>query len=124
MLVAISTVAVILIGLGLAYRRRAEIHMPLMFAAFSVDIGLLLYIEWSRHAIEQLADASGTPGEHWFLIFHVSVSAIMLVLYLVQIASGLALIKGNTQRRSWHKAAGWAFVGFRLLNYVTSWMMN
>ena len=124
MLIAFSTLAVLLIAAGLYYRRQAVIHMPLMVAAFTVDLGLLLYIETTRHAIQAVQTEIQATSHHPLLLFHVSVSAIMLGLYVVQIVSGYKLFKGGSVSRAFHRYAGWSFVGFRLLNYVTSFFVE
>ncbi|WP_373533133.1 hypothetical protein [Vampirovibrio sp.] len=123
MLIVVSTVAVLLIFAGWKFRKRAEVHIPLMVSAFVIDFSLLLYIEWTRHAIETLQTDVSTAASEWLLYFHVLVSAIMLVLYWVQIGTGIRLAKGKEVSRIFHKNAAYAFLAFRLLNYVTSFFV-
>ncbi len=123
MLVAISTIVLLLIGLGLAQRHQPRVHMPLMILAFVMDLGLVLYIEWSRHAVETLAEGLKTPFSHQFLLFHVSVSALTLLLYVALIASGASLFRGRALSRPVHRGLAFAFIACRLTNYVTSFWM-
>ncbi len=120
----VSSIAVLLIALGWKFKKRAEIHIPLMASAFVLDLSLLLYIEFTRHAIETLQKDITTATHEGLLYFHVMVSAIMLILYFVQIGTGIRLAKGNAVSRVFHKNAAIAFVACRLLNYVTSFFVT
>lgn len=124
MLIAISTIAVVLILLGWKFRRRAEIHIPLMASAFALDLMLLLYIEFTSHAIETLQADIMTAADEKLLYFHVTVSALMLILYFVQIGTGIRLARGHAISRVFHRNAGYAFITCRLLNYVTSFFVG
>lgn len=124
MLIAISTLSVVLIGLGLRFRKRAEIHMSLMIMAFIIDIGLVMYIEWSRHALQELTGAAIDPVNHELLIFHAMASLLTIVLYLVQFVTGVILFRGGQVQRILHRTTGILFVICRLLNYVTGFMVT
>jgi uncharacterized membrane protein YozB (DUF420 family) len=124
MLFAISTVVLILIGLGWRFRREPKRHIPCMAAAFTIDLCLLLYIEITRHAVETLAKTIQTPRHHGLLLFHVSISTLTLVLYLVQIATGLALVRKRLSNPTIHRMTAYGFVTCRLLNYITSFFVT
>jgi hypothetical protein len=124
MLIAVSTVAVLLILVGWKFRKRVEVHIPLMASAFVIDFSLLLYIELTRHAIETLQNDVSTAANEGLLYFHVLVSVIMLILYGVQIGTGLWLAKGHAVSRIFHRNAAYAFLACRLLNYVTSFLVT
>lgn len=123
MLILVSTLALILIGLGWKFRRRVEIHIPLMMSAFATDIGLLLYIEWQRHALETLAREAQAPVHHPLLVFHVTFSVLTLLLYLAQLTTGILLIRGNPVKRTLHRRIGYCFLFCRLMNYGSSFFM-
>lgn len=123
MLIAVSTLVVFLIFLGWKFRKRAEIHIPLMASAFVLDLGLLLYIEFTRHAIETIRVDIVSAADEKLLYFHVLVSAIMLVLYFIQIGTGIRLARGHAVSRAFHRNSGYAFILCRLLNYVTSFFV-
>lgn len=123
MLIAVSTIVLILIGLGLKFRYRPKVHIPLMMGAFLLDLVLLLYIEFSRHAIAEFQQELTTPVHGGLLFFHVGVSLLTLIFYLIQIVTGIMLVQGQTSRRAWHRMVSYAFVVCRLANYVTSFMV-
>lgn len=124
MLFAISTLVLLLIALGWRFRNEPKRHIPCMAAAFAIDFGLLLYIEITRHAVETLGKTIKTPSHGGLLFFHVSVSALMLILYFVQIGTGIALARKLPVNRSFHRQAAYLFVTCRLLNYVTSFFVG
>lgn len=98
-------------------------HIPLMAAAFATDLALLVYIEFSRHAIETLGENLQAPTHDGLLYFHVAISAVMLVLYIVQIITGIQLFRGTHPRRAAHRVCAILFIVCRLLNYATSFFV-
>lgn len=122
-LILFSTLVLVIIGLGVAFRKRATIHIPLMASAFVLDLALLLYIEFTRHAVEKLGETLQTATPDGLLYFHVSVSALTLVLYIVQIMTGIRLFKGGLPNPALHRNYGMLFLTCRLLNYVTSFFV-
>jgi hypothetical protein len=115
---AASTFVLFLIVAGVLLRRRRRIHIPIMIAAFSLDLAAVLAIEISRGAIKK-ATSSPPP----LLLFHVTVSVCALVFYGVMFALGERVRKGAEQLRPWHRRTAWAFGACRTANYVTSWMI-
>jgi len=119
MLHAISTVAVLVIFAGLWFRKRdRRLHKRLMLSAFAIDVGLVLYIELTARAVEQVDRDMGG-----LLAFHVAVSVGAVLLYLVMFALGWRLDRGHEGARAWHRNCGVAFVALRLTNYVTSYVV-
>lgn len=123
MLIAISTLAVLLILVGWKYKTHRTVHIPAMSLAFLIDLGLLLYIELNRQAIATLQKNMSSGADEALLYFHVAVSAIMLILYFVQIGTGIRLAKGREVSRVFHRNAAMGFLACRLLNYVTSFFV-
>lgn len=123
MLYGISTFVLVLIALGWKFRHRAKLHIAFMATAFCIDFVLLLYIELSRHAIAHVSNSVSTAQSDNLLYFHVTVSALTLVLYIVQITSGIKLFKGWLPGRKFHQRAAMMFITCRLLNYVTSFFI-
>src|SRR5688572_4695085 len=101
----VSTVVLLVIAIGWFFRRRVKIHIPCMVLAFVMDLTLLLYIEGTRQAIHTVTDGLKTPASHGLLLFHVSVSLLVILLYLAQIGSGLLLKRhpGLLRARNAHK---------------------
>ena len=118
MLHIISTIVLIVITAGLVARRHRRVHLTLMAAAFVTDLCLLVYIEASRHAVEKVARGVGA-----LLWFHVAISVAMLACYGAMIFLGLGIFRGTRTSRTTHRNIGMAFVVFRLLNYITSFMV-
>jgi hypothetical protein len=89
-----------------------------MAAAFVCDLLLVLYIEASRHAVETVV-GRGTS----LIWFHATVSTLVLVAYVAQIALGRRMLAGVHTSRRVHALLGIAFVTLRSLNYVTSFIV-
>ncbi|MEZ5284154.1 MAG: chemotaxis protein CheW [Vicinamibacterales bacterium] len=119
MLHLISTFVMGLIGAGfVSRRRRPELHVQLMTAAFVLDVLLVLYIEATRHAVETVAAAT-TP----LIWFHATVSLLVLGGYAAQWQLGRRMRAGLVTSRRLHAFIGIAFVSLRSLNYVTSFLV-
>ena len=118
MLHVFSILAMALVGAGLYFRRRRpSIHWKLMIAAFVVDVSLVLYIEFARHAVEQL------PTARPLILFHAAISVLVLIFYLVLFGLGSRLLKGRFENRKAHRNAGIMFVALRTVNLVTSFLV-
>lgn len=117
MLHVLSTIVILVLATGIWMRKRSVTwHWRLMIAAFILDIGLVLYIEITRHAIETVA------GEISPLIwFHAAVSTAVLVLYFVMFALGRKIIVSGNRFRLTHRNVALAFCACRGINYVTSY---
>jgi len=72
----------------------------------------------TRHAIEQ---ASHTPGG--LLIFHITISVGVVVLYIGQVVSGIRK-KRKGLPSTWHAKAGLPLVILRVGNLITSFMVT
>ncbi|MEM9445136.1 MAG: hypothetical protein AAGA18_07260 [Verrucomicrobiota bacterium] len=118
MLHIISTVVILLIAAGIYYRKNLKLHYKIMGAAFVLDVALVLYIEFTRHAVEQAINPVGA-----LLMFHIIVSVLVLVAYLVQFELGRRILKGMVATKSLHIQIGITFVSLRLANYITSFMI-
>lgn len=117
MLHAISTVVVVLLLAGIWLRKRNNWwHWRLMITAFVIDIALLLYIEFTLHAVETVV-AEVNP----LIWFHATVSTAVIVMYLVMFALGRKLIVGQNRLRLTHRNVAIAFCACRGINYVTSY---
>lgn len=113
-----STLVLVLVVTGLLNRRRPNIHLKFMVAAFTVDLLLVLYIEFTRGAVERVASQVDS-----LLWFHAGVSLAVLLSYVAMIALGRQLLTGQMTARATHRNLGIAFCVLRSLNYVTSFMV-
>ncbi len=119
MLHLLSSVVLVLVACGVYWRRNRSAHLAFMVSAFLADLSLVLYIELTRKAVERLGEPMPT-----ILAVHIGASVLVLLLYLVQIGLGIALFKGRTITKSIHARVGITFCFFRLMNYVTSFMIQ
>jgi len=117
LLQAISVFVVALLFFGLARRRNPRVHIPVMLTAFAADVALVLYIELSRGAIETAVGPTPT-----IMKIHIFFSVTTVVLYVVQIVTGARRYRGRGGK--YHKETGIAFIAFRLLNLVTSFLIE
>jgi len=113
----LSILACILIAVGLTQRRRRSVHIPLMLTAFLIDMGIVAYIEFNRGAI---AAAKAKWGA--LMVVHIIISVLVLVLYVVQIVSGIRKARGSAAH--WHKLTGISFAVLRFGNLVTSFLVT
>jgi hypothetical protein len=130
MLHALSSVVLVLVGAGLYFRRRRPaLHWKFMVLAFVTDVLLVLYIEATRGAVEQVA-----TQVRLLLWFHAGVSLAVLVLYAVLLGIGRKLLavpeawgagrpEGPGRVRRLHRNLGVTFCVLRLLNYATAFMV-
>ena len=114
----VSTLVCFLIGFGLVHRKNRKVHVPLMVSAFVIDISLVLYIEFTRKAVETAL----TP-QHPLVVFHIVISVVVVLLYILQIGLGMNLLRFN-RFRPMHRLVGFAFIVFRFGNFVTSFLIE
>ena len=109
-------VCVLLLG-GYLNRRRKSLHITLMVTAMATDVAMVLYLEITRAVIESLPGRGVTP----LLGTHIAMSVAVLVLYGVQVATGIKKARGKPSTRH-GKVALWLLV-LRLGNLVTSFFV-
>lgn len=113
----LSVVAITLVFAAIANRRRPRRHIPLVLAAFAIDLGLVLSIELNRGAIETVI--AGGPA---ILNIHVTLAVFVLALYVHQIWCGLSLVKRGERRKS-HRTGALLFVVCRVLVFATAFLV-
>lgn len=121
---AVSTLVLILIAYGLKHRKNAKIHVPVMLAAFGIDILLVLWIELNRQAIEHVVENAESETPDGLLMFHVAVSLLSIIFYVILTVLGFKIMKGERTLLKLHRNLGGLFLIFRLSNYVTSFYVN
>lgn len=117
-LTILSAFVCALLVFGLFFRRRHAIHIPAMLTAFAIDLGIVVYLEVQRGVVESIPKRPITP----LLIFHITISVIVLILYSTQVYSGFRRWRGCRSR--WHYYAAYGLLPLRLLNFVTSIMVS
>jgi uncharacterized membrane protein YozB (DUF420 family) len=154
-LVIIALVVNVLVVAGLAYgiskRREPAIHMKVMTTCFIVDLLNVVLVEvenWMRTREGASKGAVQTAGENfvndpWSLLnFHIVVSVISIVCYIIAIRTGRRLYRasvdgaagsetGKTEGtqaplklRSLHRKNALVFVVARLASFVTSFVIS
>lgn len=71
------------ICVGVGFRKRPKIHIPLMLIAFVADLALLVAVELQNQAMEKATRATG-----FLLPIHIIGSFIFLFCYLCLIVTG------------------------------------
>lgn len=113
-----STIIVLLLLLGIYYRKKRKTHVRIMSLVIGWDLLLILQIELSRHAIEKASEAmTATPG---ILVVHICFALSTVLLYFAMIYTGRRLLKGQIEIKSLHQLLGWSTLIMRLLTYATS----
>ena len=116
----LSPISVILVALGLMTRKDTSKHVPLMLSAFVVDFILLIMIEFTDHAVEVVVEEVQNPAMNMFTISHASISTVLLLLYFALIYTGFARLKDRTKFVQLHKILAYAFIIFKLTNFITA----
>jgi hypothetical protein len=114
----LSSLVLVLILVGVMMRRRRRVHIGIMSGAFAVDLTLLLYIEFTRSAVEKVA-----TGVSPLVYVHAAIALAVMILYVVMIVLGRKALRGDRASRSTHRVLGVSFVALRGLTYVTALVM-
>lgn len=108
---------VLIMLVGIIFRRRRQLHVKIMSVAMVWDVILILQIELSRSAILK---ASNAMSNALALNIHVSIAVSTVILYAFMIYTGRKLLSGETKIRPIHKRLGWTTFTMRILTFVTS----
>ena len=112
-----SLCIVLLMMVGIYFRRRRDLHVKLMSVAMIWDVILILQIELSRSAILK---ASKALSNALALNIHVSIAVTTVLLYGVMVYTGRAMLNGKVELRQKHKFFGYTTFGMRILTFITS----
>lgn len=114
-----STFILVLISVGIYFRKNSKIHIPIMVSAFILDLSLVLVIEIMRHAVEDVVENVITKTDP-FVLFHATISLFVLVFYVILAMTGFRITKNRKNALAFHRIAAIMFVILRLANYITS----
>lgn len=110
----VSFAVCVVLVLGVVSRRNKRVHITLMLLAIVTDLCMVVWIEFfGRGAFDQAAAKMGPT-----MIVHIAISVVVLVLYGVQIATGLRKLRGANAKR--HGRFMIPLIVFRLANFGTS----
>ena len=114
----LSVLVCVILVIGVLYRRRKRIHIPLMLTAMAIDVGMVLYLEIRRGVLESIPSRPMTP----LLVIHITISVLVLILYGVQVVTGYHNSKGR--RSAWHPRIAALLLPLRFANLITSFMIT
>ncbi len=123
----VSAITLGIIFLGLVFRRKTKLHIPLMLTAFTIDIVEVLYIELNRQAIKTATNVFMLLDGRFILMVHILISLATVIMYLILIKSGFTLLKARNDEllRIRHRDMATIFIVLRVLNFITSfWVLN
>jgi len=115
-----STLIVLLMTVGIFYRKNRKRHIPIMVWCMIWDVLLILQIELSRGAIKK---ASQVPTNPIILSIHVSLALLTVIFYGAMIYTGSILksnVRASASIKKRHKWLGITTYSLRLLTYITS----
>lgn len=113
-----STAVLALIAAGLAFRRRRQVHIPIMLLAFALDFGSVIYLQVQRHAVQKAA-SEPTP----ILLVHIAFALATLGLYTAMAVTGTRLARKGIGR-STHKRLAAVFLFCRVATWGTSFFVG
>lgn len=112
-----SLAIVVLMLVGIYFRRQKKRHIKIMSLAMIWDVILILQIELSRSAILK---ASQAVKNTLLLNIHVSIAVSTVILYAFMVYTGRKLLNGDIKIRPRHKMLGWTTLFLRILTFITS----
>jgi uncharacterized membrane protein YozB (DUF420 family) len=113
----VSLFAILLLTAGLAVRHNRDLHPRIMGTAFLVDVGLVLYLELTRGAIER---ASRLASQ--LLSLHVACAVATLVLNVFLLVSGWRILNRGGDRRV-HFRGAVLFMVLRVVTFLTAFLI-
>lgn len=115
MLTVCNAILVAWLLAAVALRRRHALHAGMTTLGFSLDLALLLYVEFNRQAI-----ATALGGMTTMLAVHVAVATLTALLWPVLLFSGGRVLAGGSHRL--HRAAAGVFLLARIASAITAWL--
>lgn len=112
-----SLAIVVLMLVGIYFRRQRKRHIKIMSFAMIWDVILILQIELSRSAILK---ASQAVKNTMLLNIHVSIAVSTVIFYAFMVYTGRKLLNGDNSIRPRHKMLGWTTLFLRILTFITS----
>ena len=103
------------IFVGVSLRKKRRVHPPFMITCFVTDLALVLYLEFSRGAVETTVGRMTTE-----LAIHVALATVSLMLYVFLIMTGRKVLKGDDSIKPRHFRLAIAFLFVRTAVLVTA----
>lgn len=122
-----NTAVLLLLTVGIYLRRQPARHIPIMLTSFVLDVANVILIEVyartrGKGAVEQGVESLTGAGSG-IERFHILVSTICILSYVVAVYTGLRLRRRGIGRKA-HRANAAFFIATRVASYVTSFWMG
>lgn len=108
-----------ILAYGIFKRHERVLHVRVMSVAFALDLTLVIWLEFSREAVEKALALGGRDRPGPLLAVHITFAVLTIVCYLIQIYFGRKLLRGDESIRVKHRAGAAVFVFCRMANLVT-----
>jgi len=105
----------ILIFVGISFKKNPKIHVPMMITCLILDLSAVLYLELTRNAVFEAIE----HAPEFLMQIHLVFAVITLVGYGVAATTGTLLLKGKKVRHI-HKTNAIIFLLARIGVFVTS----
>lgn len=117
----VATVAYALMVMGLFFRHQKQIHYRLMSTSITLDLLIVIILEFSRHAVETAAAMTLPIMQQ----AHILASLIAVLLYFPIVTLGILRLNGNTSPKVWsaHKTIGFTAFIFRTIGFLLMFSM-
>jgi len=115
----IATAMWLLMVLGFLNSKNRRLHVPLVLTAMLGDLVLVLYLEFTREAVETALQFKMKMLQQ----IHIGVSTIALILYFPLTYLGFQMLKGNYQFRTLHRKLALTTLTFRSLGVLFMFSM-
>ena len=117
----IATTAWLLLVAGYFKRKERSLHVLLMRLGIGIDIGLVLFLQVTRSAIQTAASFKLSMLEQ----VHIGFSTLAFVLYFPVMYLGWKLLKGSDSPSTliWHKRLALSAFAFRTLGFLFMFSM-
>ena len=127
---AINVLVVAGLAYGLSRRREPAIHMKVMTSCFVIDLLNVILVEVTARVTNEESQGAVEQGVRSFwndpvslLNFHILVSVISIVCYIIAIRTGRRLFRTG-EGRGTHRKNALVFIIARLASFVTSIMVS
>ena len=107
----IAILAWLCLIIGYLNRRNRSRHVPLMLTGMVSDIGLVLYLQFTREAIQKALRFDLAI----FNQLHIACSTVSIILYFPIFYFGFRLLRGDLSVRDIHRRLGTVALIFRTL---------
>jgi len=114
-----SLLVLLLLIVGVIYRKNRKRHIKVMVSAIVWDLLLVLQIEFNRGV---LTKAAGVSSNALALNIHVTIAFLTILSYIAVAYSGTRILKGMEGWRLRHRFLGLTALTLRILTFATSFM--